>query len=1288
MAFVMSYIEHETEWTSQVVNEIIIEGNRLYLESTEDGTKPDNPILRKFEFKGAAAEVSHADADIMGQIDSYDLKVCSLYHGLKMFFKFNPVAIFESGSCQLLLWKKKAFFVFDPNGRTGHAECNNETGGAALITLVHLENLVYLISKMSGLTAQSPFKLSQLQIMKLFELPEPVQQSATRKPPIIRTNEYKVLNNQHAILYGKYHIGDNIFGDHRNKQSLSTSIAAIVYSKIDPPNTWNRKILHKVLLLGDKFYERCTKEHGQPIIISLRDVPAIFRLGLYETKICITPFIFNCTIKPDNVRDATKFLKKYLLSNRYALVQIKSAVFSIWLRNDFYYLFDPFKRAPSGLVPSEKCGAACLHMFSRVYDLCQLLFKNLLRIAAEENFYLHALQIMYLKERKSPKKAKGKKSRKGKKGNQCECIEEDDEEDDFEIPEYATEQVLQDSELNAEVVSLQDSINEYLNEKPTCHDVPVDKDKAVDLNEIALAETQYPEPYSVIRKEFYEPVRADGTFILSESEDSESSDDDYPLTSFLSCTDITKKRILEMEQIKRKKTSLTTLAICKDMVEEIFDAFNEEIAECEYEYDESGAVIRKISPLMPPKAKKILIKSDLDYLNQLKQRAMYSKDPVKSDKPIVVKKISLMEELKIPSNFIRMPDQSQLLFGTKCIYDMDFPFGLDQMNALVGIAALISSYKYSIATWDHSIVNFTLDVSAALGQQVPVNQAIIYSAARFRFGNVRIGSKVYAITLKNIATGIFVNLYKILETIFETYDRVVIITTCDSFSVFKRYNFYYLYEGYPCDVVGFRTSNAEVGKACFMRFLTLTALVRRIESNRVNCTMNHRIGVSCVIMTEVKEDELKQYVRRTESMEQILLQQLKNDRIKRKDDRRKRINMLNEEITSEKKRIKKFRADKRRMEKIRARREANTEGEGEYMGEEEETYYDPESDIEDEDDESPAEPDDFESSEEEQSQHPKKHILGSNLIETGDPVYKDQVECINELGYSYRPDHLYKIQGTFALNDRSEVVYGEYKTCFYVGVYALLYVIHHPISTFNYRKVDIILENGMNLSNDMKCRRFSKKIEIRKVLVDRYNYYIVMKQYEIHNPFSRLTLEIAIDTYFQKKKYLLLQFDNCTFVIYKDEMYHLFDPYPSMETYNVKVNKEFLMKDDEEPPENVRTYSDRNTASWVLFSSLPRMISYILCRLVNPEDLNRKYNMYTMFIVKYVRAPKKSHYNQFLLNEVLPGREHSMRCPTENDIIEVEPEKILWIENITMLPWNRIQDHNIMGQVFLMHSFT
>lgn len=70
------------------------------------------------------------------------------------------------------------------------------------------------------------------------------------------------------------------------------------------------------------------------------------------------------------------------------------------------------------------------------------------------------------------------------------------------------------------------------------------------------------------------------------------------------------------------------------------------------------------------------------------------------------------EELKKPSNFKRLPDNTEIVRGSDCCSG---PGAVDILP-FAAIMAIMTSYKYSINTWSSSIVSFIIDTAKKLYQ--------------------------------------------------------------------------------------------------------------------------------------------------------------------------------------------------------------------------------------------------------------------------------------------------------------------------------------------------------------------------------------------------------------------------------------------------------------------------------------------------------------------------------------------------------------------------------------------
>lgn len=244
------------------------------------------------------------------------------------------------------------------------------------------------------------------------------------------------------------------------------------------------------------------------------------------------------------------------------------------------------------------------------------------------------------------------------------------------------------------------------------------------------------------------------------------------------------------------------------------------------------------------------------------------------------------------------------------------------------------------------------------------------------------------------------------------------------------------------------------------------------------------------------------------------------------------------------------------------------------------------------------------------------------------------------------------------------------RECFFVCLYTSLLAINQPLSTWNYRKIDLAVENGIELFSKADTLMNVNNRYVEKILVKDKFYNIFVKKLipREHNLISN------IYKFMENFKYLLLQFSNMTFLVHKFSLkdltfYNLFDPYKTLEMCE---NKNLL---DENIKIDSKTFSDENTASWILFPDFELLGKYVESR-VTKEDFKENYLFYRIHITSFEIANVK--YDSYLTEEL-----SVVNFFDDENIYEIPHEKIKWLDTKQIVPWSRNERCNILKQVKL-----
>lgn len=1217
----------------------------------EQPVRPEN-MLPKFSIHGNHVELQISKAIIVGNITTDNPRIANIYKGLCIYFRSRKVGVIIVNEFYLLIWRKcGSYYVFDPSGRTCECKQDKVKGSAALITLRSLDNVTHLIINLCQMDIElnSLYMICELKIIKL--LPN------QRGDVIVRENNkenfFTLINDHRAILRGTFHIGDACYTEARNKQSLAISCIAILYAKINHPASWTSDTIDKIMSLGTKFFEDCVK-YDMSIEFTINNLPSIVNIGPYRVEIIIMPLRCCGTIdKVDDYKCAeiTRALIEFFKTMKACIVQVDEMYFSMWEKNCLYYCFDPYNRDSKGEVPEKTKGTACLQMHDSVESMCEVFYNNMIQVAKDCSFFLHCIKVMRV-DKIDPNVYRTESER-------FQVLKE------IKLPSCSQEQILLHKK---DVASVDGTVDDELvpQECIEMRRLFISPD-AHDLNSPSVSVTQYMPMWKAIQEKKYHSDES--------SECPSEIEAPSPVPSYIPLCNLSKLSVFEPrrpveapppplppkppipqicetdseseEEAADPETEQIVCLLIEEIINGIFDVCWKRCVNAGECTDEEFKLI----------ADDILLQSDLGYLKLLEQKVkqgldfdnIYEEFKVKPDE--INEMITLSRELLIDSNFDPLPDGSSIISGTINLIQLgDFA---EALGVLVGVTAVLLSHKYCIATWDSNVIDTAILLAASIQKKLPIKRNTLFSSPRVYFPRVRIGSLVYTLSMCPMARGIISNLYNMIEKCLERIDRLVVISLTYSFAVFKRKNFYYLFEGYPCDFIGFVTTNADLGKSCLIRFTTLNSLIRRVICNRNDLNMDQTILISHVNTIDVTREGLSKFVNRSQSEEETAytIEQLKKDA----KDRRisEKLAFLTQEIKDEKARIKAF--YDRKDARLAKRKGAQP------VSSKTTIIYD-EGDMDEgyDDEESPPKP-----------KRKKKHPSDKRPDNT-DPIFDltppfiptlDYVKCDN--------DFFYKIQGSTALENRCIDMTGKIRECFFSSIYATLLLVHYPLNKWDYRKVDIVIEEGRRMFKRNKTFQNCSQRTVNRVFVDNYLYNLVIKEFIINHKPRAKPLKAAINSFFESNKFLLLQYPNTTFAIYKDECYHLFDPYPSLNQCDKHKEKVKMQNLHNEP-----VVPDRNTASWILFPTTDFLLQYLSSR-VTPDGLNSNYKLYTIYIPSFRKAPKRQQFAHYMISYPLKA----ISLP-EEDYTEPPPEEVKWLETKPkIVPWSRLECVNMAKEV-------
>ena len=621
-------------------------------------------------------------------------------------------------------------------------------------------------------------------------------------------------------------------------------------------------------------------------------------------------------------------------------------------------------------------------------------------------------------------------------------------------------------------------------------------------------------------------------------------------------------------------------------------------------------------------AEKVLLKTDLCCLEQERDEVLKNAGKPQDFFP------ELLEQEK--SVFEKLPDGSEIIRGTKKMFELPLErkiYNYENLSVLVGISALVTSTKYSIGSWTPETVDYVTACACIMSGAVKLNsQMDFYTYEKHQLPKIHVRNKFYSLKMAAVQNGMWCHLEKILGKVFKTLDRFVVITTRGSFAVFSRQEFYYFFEYSTCNVVGFRIRNNELGASCFLRFPDIHSLVRRIYANHKDVHDQQKFLISQVIAERIKEPcENDEYVPFSASQEQEIVDQLRLNQMMHRDQTIRKVRAVNAKICAEKQRIKKYRDETGKMVL------ENIDVDCLPAGSFDTTAFFNEDDF----------------------RLDRSSLIRSQELMRSAPLHEEyQVDdCI---GFQVCDDGTLRIQGSFALCDQNSR--DDLKACHFTGVFAIMYAVHHPVESMNFRSVDIILENGKRIWNKVDTDDYRKTRTLRDFVIDATSYELITvefcsKKINLDDCSSEEDVKMYLKEFFSHQKYGLIKAKCCCLVVIKEcDCFYLFDSYV----------------------EN----SETAVAAWYKLEDFESLFCYLLTwKCPNPNLVSDIQVQYVKVLSYKTIKPPKAGY--FLFN--IPSNPSPSNQKSCHVVQQDEDEKIEWICSTKTIPWSRLEMRNAMN---------
>ncbi|XP_034103654.1 uncharacterized protein LOC117567651 [Drosophila albomicans] len=419
-AFALIYVLPEEEWTAEYIDKLLLEGEQLFQTTcSEDddhadgpehqaniGDSPEQPIKRNFKLEG----------------HNFTLELKSPYKGekkkpssqrpqhiirnlkpvLQEFFRSAHYCMLLTKAGYLLIWRRrKVYFVMDVKGRRREDLVSVRHGVAMLICLQSIDKVVHLITQLSPVSYTDKFYIRELAVVRLVTPNGRVFMRESDSQPV----EYKVINQNYAYLTSHLHLSLNPDKKLRNRSSVVVAVAAILASKIEHPASWSTSMFDRLICYGVEICRSCWTD--KRVSIDLSNFPSQLRLGQFVVELKLGSNVFTGLWRySDDIQKDNKLereIQQTLKAHCNALFQINSQTYAMWVKENFYYLLDPYrhtvvtplKPGGNGIVSGKW---STVRMFRDILTMLSVFHQLLKESNRQSPYSIHVVHIKNIKK--------------------------------------------------------------------------------------------------------------------------------------------------------------------------------------------------------------------------------------------------------------------------------------------------------------------------------------------------------------------------------------------------------------------------------------------------------------------------------------------------------------------------------------------------------------------------------------------------------------------------------------------------------------------------------------------------------------------------------------------------------------------------------------------------------------------------------------------------------------------------------------------------------------------------
>ncbi|KAL0106077.1 hypothetical protein PUN28_016068 [Cardiocondyla obscurior] len=409
IAIVFSKVFHPRQWTSSILDEVVVTGDKLHSKCVEKlrGSIPlVNEIINEFFLSSRRIVLTIKDSVEAGTLTGGSSKIQDLQAGIDNFFnKYETGVLTARENQNLAVWKvDNAYYALIPDYYSDGTE-------STVPRMIRFKDTRLLVEHLlQHLGTNGDYQITAIDVVDWDKPPlwklDP--SSAIRPASLPPLNAYKKLRGEaRAILRGSYHQDGEIFPETiRGRQTAANCIVALGMSIIKSPITWTKKTLDEILAIGYNVHQETRKIKTTESRLKPTDIIRVFYVGVNVLTVDVEPnTVIGLVIDASSALEDKKKereelkenidesknknrkqslsspilleegLRKFFQDNRAGILITGRGIIAIWKDLGVYFMYEPRARNDHGLPDS--CGTSCVMWFACIEPLYDKIFAGI-----------------------------------------------------------------------------------------------------------------------------------------------------------------------------------------------------------------------------------------------------------------------------------------------------------------------------------------------------------------------------------------------------------------------------------------------------------------------------------------------------------------------------------------------------------------------------------------------------------------------------------------------------------------------------------------------------------------------------------------------------------------------------------------------------------------------------------------------------------------------------------------------------------------------------------------------